>query len=155
MHQKIKKAALESERTQSDPSAAYAESATVLLVDDDLLVRSLVLDTLKDAGYLVLEADGPDEALRQCERHRGPIHLLLTDVRMPEMNGCRLAEVVKAARKETKVLLMTGHADEALLRYGVKTLGAVCIRKPFLPDSLLNTVQTVLGIGVTAASTQA
>nr|MBI3612858.1 response regulator [Nitrospirota bacterium] len=108
MRQKIKSAALERDRKPCGSSAAGAESATVLLVDDDPLVRSLVLDMLKEAGYLVLEAAGPGEALRQCERHRGPIHLLLTDVQMPAMNGCQLAEVVKAVRKEAKVLLEHG-----------------------------------------------
>lgn len=152
MHQIIQQSDHVNERKQHDPSAVCAEPSTILLVDDDLLVRRLVLDMLREAGYLVLEAAGPDEALRHCEQFWGPIHLLLTDVRMPAMNGCRLAEVVKAARKETKVLLMTGYADEAVLRYGMQNLGAACIRKPFLPDSLLSMVQTVLDIGAAAAA---
>ncbi len=123
--------------------------ATVLLVDDDPMVREIVRETLLLAGYHVLEADNPDGALQHCQQHRGPIHLLLTDVQMPGMNGCRLANLVAIAREETKVLLMSGYADDAVLRYGIEQLGAAYIQKPFLPSSLLNTIRAVLQAGAT------
>ncbi len=128
-------------------SGLCPKSVTVLLVDDDPMVRGIVQKILALEGYHVLEAAGPDEALRYCERHQGPIHLLLTDVQMPGMNGCQLAGLVAASRAETKILLMTSNADNAVLRYGIETLGAACIRKPFLPNGLLDTVRAVLGIG--------
>lgn len=125
-------------------------SATILLVEDQRNVREMVREILELKGYDVLEAADASEALQRCERHQGPIHLLLTDVQMPGMNGCQLAGLVAAVRAETKVLLMSGHADDALLRYGIETLGAAYIQKPFLPSSLLNTVQAVLEAGAAA-----
>jgi CheY-like chemotaxis protein len=127
-------------------------SVTVLLVEDEHKVREVVREILALKGYHVLEAADAPEALHQCERHQGSIHLLLTDVQMPGMNGCRLAELVGAARNETRVLLMSGYADDALLRYGIETLGAAFIQKPFLPNSLLNAVQAALEAGAAASA---
>jgi CheY-like chemotaxis protein len=138
------------EQATGTASNPYAASMTVLLVDDEPMVRRMVREILALEGYQVLEAAGPGEALRHCERHQGPIHLLLTDVQMPGMDGCRLASLIVAAREETKVLLMSGYADNAVLRHGIETLRAAYIRKPFLPDNLLDTVRTVLEVSVTA-----
>ena len=150
MQQKNAKPAGQDRQNQGVSSGTPPESATVLLVDDDPMVRDIVREILALAGFHVLQAADADEALLHCERHQGPIHLLLTDVQMPGMNGCRLASLVAAARVETKLLLMSGYADDAVLRYGIETLGAAYIQKPFLPNGLLKTVRAVLAVGVTA-----
>lgn len=150
MHKNSSKTIERSRQTTGASSGPGGESATVLLVDDDPMVRDIVREILALAGVHVLEAADADEALLHCERHQGPIHLLLTDVQMPGMNGCRLASLVAAARGEIKLLLMSGYADDVVLRYGIETLGAAYIQKPFLPSGLLNTVRAVLAVGVTA-----
>ena len=82
-----------------------------LLVDDDELVRSLVHATLAAAGYQVLTAGNGQEALRVSRAHPGPIHLLLTDVHMPAMDGLSLARIISEERPSIRIVLMTGHAS--------------------------------------------
>jgi two-component system cell cycle sensor histidine kinase/response regulator CckA len=120
---------------------------TVLLVDDDRLVRGLLQQILEGAGYRVLEAAGGEEARLRAERHEGPIHLLLTDVVMPGMNGRVLAELIMAARPEMKVLIMSGYMDDAELRQSVRAGRLPFIDKPFLPEGLLSKVREVLEAG--------
>jgi len=153
MHRNDSNTIGQDEETATLCAGSHAEtSATILLVEDECKVREVVREILELKGHCVLEAADASEALHQCEQHQGPIHLLLTDVQMPGMNGCRLAELVGAARRETKVLLMSGYADNALLRHGIETLGAAYIQKPFLPNSLLNAVQAVLETGAAAST---
>src|SRR5207247_732435 len=103
------------------PADLSPGTETVLVVEDDGMVRSLVTRTLQAFGYRVLEASGVDAALRLCEEHPAPIHLLLSDVVMPEMNGRVLAEQLLAKRPEMKVLFMSGYTDDAIVRHGVLT----------------------------------
>lgn len=124
-----------------------AGPATVLLVDDDPLVRGLLQQILTGAGYRVLEAADSEEARQRAERHEGTIHLLLTDVEMPGVNGRVLAELMMAARPETKVLIMSGCTDDNELRQGVRTGHLPFISKPFRPESLLSRVREVLESG--------
>jgi DNA-binding NtrC family response regulator len=123
----------------------------VLLVDDDPLVRGLLRQILARAGYRVLEAATGEEAQVCAERHQGPIHLLLTDVVMPGMNGRRLAELVRASRQETRVLVMSGYTDDAELRQAVRVGQLPFIEKPFRPDGLLSKLREVLAMDVAAA----
>lgn len=123
------------------------DKATVLLVDDDPLVRELLRQILSGAGYRVIEAAGGEEARTHAERHEGPIHLLLTDVEMPGMNGRRLADPVMAGRQETKVLLMSGHTEDAELRQAIRAGRLPFISKPFRPESLLGRVREALESG--------
>lgn len=153
MHRNDSNTIGQDEETATLCAGSQAEAlATILLVEDERKVREVVREILELKGHCVLEAADAAEALHRCERHQGPIHLLLTDVQMPGMNGCRLAELVSAARGETKVLLMSGYADDALLRHGIETLGTAYIQKPFLPGSLLNAVQAVLEAGAAASA---
>jgi hypothetical protein len=124
-----------------------AGTTTILLVDDDRLVRELLRQILEEAGYRVLEAAGGEEARTHAERHEGPIHLLLTDVEMPGMNGRRLAELVTAARRETKILIMSGYTDDTELQQNVRAGRLPFINKPFRPESLLRKVREVLETG--------
>lgn len=116
---------------------------TVLVVDDDPWVRVLARDVLADDGYRVLEAaDGPD-AIRVAAEHPGPIHLLLSDVVMPGMNGCELAAGLVPLLAGIKVMFMSAYDRDFLLRSGLNPIGPV-ITKPFTPEYLCRRVRMVL-----------
>ncbi|MFI5326812.1 MAG: response regulator, partial [Candidatus Rokuibacteriota bacterium] len=118
---------------------------TVLLVEDDEALRSLAREVLSVQGYRVLEASSPADALRLANGHEGEIHVLLTDVVMPKMNGRQLADLVIAARPGLKVLYMSGYADAAIVQHGVLEPGTQFLQKPFTPDGLSRKLREVLG----------
>ena len=91
---------------------------TVLLVEDDALLLQLVSEVLRQAGYQVLEASNAGEALLACEQHTGEIHLLLSDVVLPRLNGLELAARVRRQHPNLRVAFMSGYADETIARYG-------------------------------------
>jgi PAS domain S-box-containing protein len=117
---------------------------TVLVVEDEPEVRQLARRILAAQGYQVLEARHGEDALLVCEQHPGPIHLLLTDVVMPEMGGPELAERLAPFRREMKVLYMSGYTDDAVVHHGVLTSGAAYLQKPFTPEALARKVWEVL-----------
>jgi CheY-like chemotaxis protein len=117
---------------------------TVLLVEDDELVRDLARQILEDSGYEVVLATNGEEGLRLCKEFEGRIDLMITDVVMPEMNGRELAEHVAVLRPETKVLYMSGYTDDAIVRHGILDENMAFIQKPFLPDSLALKAREVL-----------
>jgi two-component system, cell cycle sensor histidine kinase and response regulator CckA len=121
------------------------EEVTVLLVDDEWLVLAAMGEILRGLGYHVLPASSGPEALRASEQHLAPIHLLLTDVLMPGMNGRELAEQVTAARPETKVIYMSGYTEDTLVQHGVRTNQIAFVRKPFSIMALEEKVREVLG----------
>ena len=96
-------------------------------------------------GYTVLEAATPSDALRLADAHQGPIHILLTDVVMPQMNGRQVADHVLAARPSLKVLFMSGYTDAAIVQHGVLEPGTHFLQKPFTPDGLSRKVREALG----------
>jgi PAS domain S-box-containing protein len=116
---------------------------TILLVEDQEGIREVVQEFLKRRGYSVLCAADGDEALRIADDHSQPIHLLLTDVIMPNMGGAELVSRLNRTRPHTKVLFISGNPDQASLseRLGA---AAVVLQKPFPLDSLLETVRGVL-----------
>jgi CheY-like chemotaxis protein len=117
----------------------------VLLVEDDESLRTLAREILTVQGYAVLEAASPRDALRTHQTHPAPIDLLLTDVVMPEMNGRQLADHLKVARPEMKVLFMSGYTGEALRAGGgVAEFTGQLLQKPFTPDGLTRRVREVL-----------
>jgi len=126
------------------PEAAPHGSETVLLVEDEPEVRGLARDILHQQGYTVLEAADGDEALRIGREHGGPIHLLVTDVVMPQMGGRELADHLKAGRRETKVLYVSGYTDDAILHQGVSETGTAFLPKPFTAAELAHKVREVL-----------
>jgi nitrogen-specific signal transduction histidine kinase len=131
------------------PPAAIVEGApggseTVLLVEDDDAVRQLNLEVLRAAGYVALEARHAGEALVIAERHAGEIHLLITDVVMPHMSGLELVERLLAVRGDLRVLLVSGYADDAVLRHGRGAEHWPFLQKPFPPDALLRKAREVL-----------
>ena len=137
------------ERAVAPPEPAFAPAElatgteTILLVEDDDAVRLSTLKLLCRAGYTVLDAASPLEALRLAERHP-TIPLLLTDVVMPQMHGDELARRVKALRPAIKVIHMSGYTDDARLRDGRLPHGDAFLAKPFTPDALTRTIRTVL-----------
>jgi PAS domain S-box-containing protein len=126
------------------PAAAPHGSETVLLVEDEPAVRGLARDILHQQGYTVLEAADGDEALRVGRDHGGPIHLLVTDVVMPQMGGRELADRLQAGRREVKVLYVSGYTDDAILHQGVSETGTAFLPKPFTASALAHKVREVL-----------
>jgi PAS domain S-box-containing protein len=126
------------------PSAApkaAAGSETILLAEDEEGVRRFIADVLRGNGYTVLEAGNGREALEVAGRHSGPIHLLLSDVVMPELGGVDLADRFEAERPDALVVMMSGYADRPLPAQRAATL----LAKPFTPAALLTRVRQTLG----------
>jgi len=117
---------------------------TILLVEDEEEVRKLALRVLERQGYKVLAARQGDEALLMCEQHKGPIHLMLTDVVMPGMNGRELAKRLESLHPEMKVLYMSGYTNNAIVHHGVLAKGMNYIQKPFTVNGLTKKVREVL-----------
>lgn len=123
--------------------------ATILLVEDEEMVRTLLRTILRTSNYTVLEAGSGPEAITLCEHYYAPIHLMVTDVVMPQMSGRELAERLIESRPGLKVLYVSGHTDDAIFRHGVMTEEMNFLQKPFLPDDLLRKVQEMLADQVT------
>jgi signal transduction histidine kinase len=119
-------------------------SETILLVEDEEMVRKLAVQILKRQGYTVLEGSHGNEAFNICNKHDGPIHLLVTDVVMPKMSGLELAERIASIQPEIKVLYMSGYTDNAITHHGVLEKGMNYIQKPFTVDGLARKVREVL-----------
>jgi len=117
---------------------------TILLVEDEPGVRALVRDTLRLQGYTVLEARHGIEALMIGTQETGVIHLLLTDVVMPQMGGREVADRLLAARSDLRVLYMSGYTENAVVHRGVLNPGTAFLQKPFTPDLLVYKVREVL-----------
>lgn len=129
-------------------SVSTGGSETILLVEDQTNVRRLVADLLKSYGYSVIEAANADEALAIAETLAEPIHLLLTDVIMPGVNGKVLAERLKLLRPAAKVLYMSGFTDEKVGLTSVLAPSVTYLRKPFTPEMLAERVRQVLDVPV-------
>src|SRR5437667_1891766 len=125
-------------------AAPAAGTETILVAEDERLVRVLAQKVLERAGYRVLVGAGGADALALAERHDGPILLLLTDVVMPEMNGRELARRLTGVRPGVRVLYMSGYADEAVAQHGVLDPGTAFLQKPFTPEALAKKVRGVL-----------
>ncbi len=117
---------------------------TVLLAEDEDAVRALSRQVLRSCGYTVLEARHGEEALRVCEREKGAIHLLVSDVVMPGLGGRQLAERLRAVHPEMKVLYLSGYTDDAVVRHGVLEAEVNFLQKPFTPAALAHKVREAL-----------
>ncbi len=118
-------------------------SETILLVEDEDVVRDLARRVLERQGYTVLACSAGEEAVALAEQHEQPIDLLLTDVVMPGMRGYEVAELVSASRPEIKILYMSGYAEEALVGRAAFA-GSALIEKPFAVDALARRVRDAL-----------
>jgi len=117
---------------------------TLLLVEDETVVRGLSRRALQAAGYVVLEAASPREALRVSERHQGTIHLIVTDVVMPELSGPALVHRLTARHTGAKVLFMSGYTDDVLAPHHFADRSVAFLPKPFTPAILVKKVRDVL-----------
>ena len=124
-------------------SASVEGSETVLVVEDEEMIRQLVCETLAAHGYEVLEARSLTEALRLAEQTE-TIHLLLTDVIMPEMNDRELHQEVVAMHPDIKVLYMSGYTDDVIVHHGILDEGINYLQKPFTVHTLTRKVKQVL-----------
>jgi two-component system cell cycle sensor histidine kinase/response regulator CckA len=133
--------------TQERKSKVARGTETILVVEDDEMVRKLVETTLKREGYLVMEAADPLEARRLAASHQGEIQLLITDVVMPKVSGPDLAHEITAGCPSIKVLYMSGYTDNAVVNSGILEKEAAFLQKPFTPTVLVRTVREVLEKG--------
>jgi len=128
------------EAIAAEPTVAAAKPeqalGTILLVEDESSLRRLARQYLENQGYTVLEASDGAAAIEVSNAHSGPIHLLLTDVIMPGMNGRELAHRLSALRPETKVLYMSGYTENAIVHSGTLEEGITLLQKPFTLPTL-------------------
>lgn len=117
---------------------------TILLVEDDPMVRQVAMRVLQQVGYTLLEATDGMDALCVAQRHGGRIDLLLTDMVMPQMNGTVLAERLRAVQPQLKVLFISGYSDDLPGQQGLAGQKDAVLQKPFTPDLLIQTVHDVL-----------
>ena len=120
-------------------------SETILIVEDDGAVRRLTRMTLERRGYRALEASNPKEAERVAQDYEGRIHLVLSDVIMPESEGPPLVDRLAARQPGLRVLYMSGYADETIVQHGLLVEGTSFVQKPFSPETLLRKVREMLG----------
>ncbi|MGI8617465.1 MAG: PAS domain-containing protein [Gemmatimonadaceae bacterium] len=121
-------------------------SETILLVDDDDAVRTVLVRVLTRTGFNVLPAASPREAESICAEHPGPIHLLMTDLMMPGMTGDELAQRLLAARPEARVLYTSGYTDEAVTLRGLVSPGTPFLSKPFTIEGVVTKVREALAL---------
>lgn len=117
-------------------------TAVLLIVDDEPGVLRLARDVLSRAGYHVLTARGPDQALQTCREHDGTIHLVLLDVILPDTPGLELFPLLSELRPTLKVVFMGGYPSELVI--GSKMEGATFVQKPFQPSQLVDAVKRAL-----------
>jgi two-component system cell cycle sensor histidine kinase/response regulator CckA len=124
--------------------ASSTGTETILLVEDEAVVRDLVCEILKESGYVVVSANSGTDAMKITAEHINPVDLLITDVVMPEMSGPELANTLRRARGDMRVLYMSGYTDDAVLvRQGLPENSAF-IRKPYTPQQFLQKVRETL-----------
>jgi PAS domain S-box-containing protein len=143
---RVNRAAITAE-PEAPKNAGVRGAETILLVEDDEMLRTLVRETMESAGYRVLEACGPLEASAIAASRKGTIQLLITDVIMPKTSGPELARELLRHWPGLKVLYMSGHPDSAILKRGLRRRESAFLRKPFTPAELAAKVREVLESG--------
>jgi len=126
------------------PAEKARGSETILLVEDDASVRELTCDILQARGYEILVASSPSQALELCNRYNRQIHLVLTDLIMPGMNGAEMADLITKLRPETQVLFMSGYSDSAVLQEETRGKQLNFLQKPFSASVLHKRVRETL-----------
>jgi CheY-like chemotaxis protein len=134
------------ERAQARPVHRWVQRGTesVLIVEDEQMVRELVTEILEAEGYEVMASHLGHDALRLSSEFPGALDLLITDVVMPEMSGRELAERLLKQHPETKLLFISGYTDDAIMRYGISEAEMAFLQKPFTPDELIRKVREIL-----------
>jgi len=119
-------------------------SQTILIVEDDAALLQITHRSLEEVGYAILTARSPREAMDISESHTGPIHLMVTDVVLPEMSGVKLASHLSGPRPKMKVLYVSGYTDDTIFQHGVLERGLAFLQKPFSPTTLARKVGEIL-----------
>ena len=132
-------------RPEAETVSLKRKGATILLVEDDDIMRGLTRKLLEENGFAVVEADDGKSALEWMESHPEPIDLLLTDVVMRRMSGPELVERLSASRPNLKVVYMSGYTGELMANRDVLKAGVTLLEKPFSRTALLNTIHTTMG----------
>ncbi len=135
---------VQSDTDVASPAPLGHRKETVLVVEDEQVVRDYAADVLEMLGYCVLKASDPDEALRISDRHKAPIHVLLTDVVLPQMDGRSLYNVLSGQRPDMKVLFMSGYTDDAIVHHGVLDKTVHFMQKPFAMETVARKIREVL-----------
>jgi nitrogen-specific signal transduction histidine kinase/CheY-like chemotaxis protein len=138
------------ETQQPGTKALPRGQETILVVEDEEFVRDLTTRILEQQGYTVLTASHPEEAIKHSQEHKNTIHLLVTDVVMPEMGGRELATRLAFARPEMKILYVSGYTDDAIMRHGILDRDLAFLQKPFTLATLSSKVREVLDTRFTA-----
>jgi PAS domain S-box-containing protein len=125
-------------------AASQPATETILLIEDEEMVRNLAVNILQERGYRVLAALNGEEAIEFAESHAGAIDMMITDVVMPRMNGKQIAERVSNFRPGIPVLYMSGYTDEAIVHHGVIEAGTNFIEKPFTSGGLASKIREIL-----------
>jgi len=123
---------------------ANTGTETLLIVENEAAIRNLLQMALRKNGYTVLAAESGREALDLVRDHSGPIHLLITDVMMPEIDGPELVRRLSTLRPDTRTLFMSGYMDDALGDQGVLSAHVNFIQKPFSPRAIAQKVREIL-----------
>jgi CheY-like chemotaxis protein len=123
---------------------------TLLVVEDESVVRTAAVEFLSGGGYQVISACNGQEALEKVHAHPGKIHLVITDLVMPDMSGTKLAEMLASIRPESKVLFVSGYSEDEVLKQGVPDPANNFLQKPFSFQALGNKVRNLLGEQVRA-----
>jgi len=129
---------------QEKAIAPQRGNETILVVEDEPVLSQLVETSLKRRGYEVLVASSGETAESIAQSHKGPIHLLLTDVVMPQTSGREVAKRICELRPQTRVMWMSGYTDEAIMHHGILDPGVHFLQKPFTPSTLAQKVREVL-----------
>jgi len=138
------KIGLESKPSEAETVSPKRQAATILLVEDDEIMRGLTRQLLQQHGYNVVEADDGKSALEWVESHPNPVDLVLTDVVMRRMSGPELVDRLNASRPNLKVVFMSGYTGELIAEREVLKRGVTLLEKPFSRTALLNTLHTAL-----------
>ena len=131
-------------KPERSPTTSAHTGETILLVEDEAVVRDLVRQILQGIGYTVLEAASGEEALRRCRQHHGRLHLLLADIVLSGISGPEVAKHLAPSHPEMQILYMSGYAQDTLARYGALEGHSLYLQKPFTAEGLASMVRELL-----------
>jgi two-component system cell cycle sensor histidine kinase/response regulator CckA len=134
---------LEPARDSNTQNEASGGNETVLLVEDERIVRELAGYTLREKGYTVIEAGNGEEALRAAQQH-GRIDLVFTDVIMPVMGGKEMADALRQSSPDTKFLFTSGYTEDAIGHHGLMRRDTEFLQKPYMTATLVRRIREVL-----------
>lgn len=134
----------ESMKSHTLPPSSIQGNETILLVEDDEGLRALAVEILQSRGYRIITAQHPGEALKISQNHKDPIHLMVTDVVMPQMSGHELVRRMVHERPKMKVLYMSGYTPDTVIQHDMSNPNTPFLQKPFMPDIFIRKVREIL-----------